>query len=92
MVILAGVHWSVLCGTKDHIFMHLTRDTFLTQHVLQPARGNRIFDTVLSTQSELVDKAEIHKSLVNSDHNQVHFNITVMTNWDVDRPKIKNNV
>ena len=43
------VNWSLLncSGAEEQIFMHLTQVTLLIQHVLQPARGNRLLDTVI---------------------------------------------
>ena len=61
---------------------------FIIQHVLQSARGNRILVIMPSTPPEFVDSVEICEPLAESDHNQVQFNIKVMTNWDVDIPEI----
>ena len=51
------------------------QDSFLTQHVLEPTRGDDVLDIVLSSQKELVDIVKTHEPLGNSDHNQIHFDI-----------------
>ena len=64
-------------GGEDQQFLFLIQDSFLTQHVLEPSRGDNVLDIILSSQKELVDNAKIHESLGNSDHNQIHFDINV---------------
>ena len=58
-------------------FLFLIQESFLTQHVLEPTRGENVLDTALSSQKELVDNVKIHEPLGNSDHNQIHFDINV---------------
>ena len=36
-----------------------------------------MLDKILTSQNELVDNVKVHKPLVSSDHNQIHFNINV---------------
>ena len=69
------IQWEPLesAGGDDHQFLLLTQDCFLTQHVLEPTRGGNVLDLMLSSQNELVD------NVGSSDHNQIHFNITVQT-------------
>ena len=57
--------------------MCLIRDNFLIQHVLEPTRGGRVLDLVLSSQKEFVDNVKIQEPLGSSDHNQLHFNIKI---------------
>ena len=42
-------------GRRQHVFLCLVQDNFLTQHVLEPTRAARVLDIVLSSQKELVD-------------------------------------
>ena len=63
--------------SEDKQFLLLIQDSFLTQHVLEPTRGENVLDLVWSSQSELVDNVKIHEPLGNSDHNQIHFDIKV---------------
>ena len=45
--------------------------------MLEPTRGENVLDIVLSSQKVLVDNVKIHEPLRNSDHNQIHFDISV---------------
>ena len=75
------IQWGSLenAGGNDHQFLLLTRDCFLTQHVLEPTRGGNVLDLMLSSQNELVGNIKVHEPLGSSDHNQIQFNITVKT-------------
>ena len=64
-------------GIEDQQFLFLIQESFLTQHVLEPTRGENVLDIVLSSQKELVDNVKIFEPLGNSDHNQIHFDINV---------------
>ena len=73
------IQWNSLesTGFEDQQFLFLIQDSFLTQHVLEPTRGENVLDIVLSSQKELVDNVKIFEPLGNSDHNQIHFDINV---------------
>ena len=73
------IQWKSLesTGGEDQQFIFLIQDSFLTQHVLEPTRGENVLDIVLSSQNELVDNVKIHEPLGNSDHSQIHFDINV---------------
>ena len=62
---------------EDQQFLFLIQDSFLTQHVLEPIRGDNVLDIVLSSQKELEDNAKIHEPFGYSDQNQIHFYINV---------------
>ena len=55
------VQWKFLesTGGEDQQFLFLIQDSFLTQHVLEPTRGESILHIVLSSQKELVDNVKI---------------------------------
>ena len=40
-------------GCEDQQFLFLIQDSFLSQHVLEPTRGDTVLDIVLSSQKEL---------------------------------------
>ena len=73
------IQWKSLesTGGDDQQFLFLIQESFLTQHVIEPTRGENLLDTVLSSQKELVDNLKIHEPLGNCDHNQNHFDINV---------------
>ena len=64
-------------GREDQKFLNLVQDSFLTQHELEPTRGENMLDIILSSQNEFVDNVKICEPLVCSDHNQIHFIINV---------------
>ena len=74
-----NIQWDTLesTGVEDQQLMCLIQDNFLIQHVLEPTRGRRVLDLVLSSQKEFVDNVNIQEPLGSSDHNQVHFNIKI---------------
>ena len=74
-----NIQWDTLESTwvEDQQFMCLIQDNFLTQHVLQPTRGARVLDLVLSSKKEFVVNVKIQEPLGSSDHNQLHFNIKI---------------
>ena len=65
-------------GVEDQKFLCLVQDNFLTQHVLEPTKAARVLDIVLSSQKEFVDNFVIQEPLGSSDHNQLHFNISIL--------------
>ena len=73
------IQWKSLesTGGEDQQFLFLIQDSFLTQHVLEPTRGENILDLVLSSQNKLMDNVKIHEPFGNNDHNQIHFDIKV---------------
>ena len=64
-------------GSEDQKFLNLVQDSFLTQHVLEPTRGENVLDIVLSSQKEFIDNVRICEPLGCSDHNQIYFIIKV---------------
>ena len=69
-------------GREDHRFLNLVQDCFLTQHVLEPTRGENVLDIVLSAQNECVDNVKICEPLGCSDHNQIYFIIKLKGKWN----------
>ena len=45
-------------GSEDKQFLLLFQDSFLTQHVHEPTRGENVLDLILSSHSELVDNVK----------------------------------
>ena len=74
-----NIKWDTLqsTGVEDQQLLCLIQDNFLTQHVLEPTRAERVLDIVLSSQKEFVDNVVIQEPLGSSDHNQLHFNIKI---------------
>ena len=55
-------------GSEEQQFIFFIQESFLTQHVLEPTRGDNVLDIVLTSQKELVDSVIIQEPLGNSDH------------------------
>ena len=49
------IQWNSLesTGSEDQQFLFLIQDIFLTQHVLEPARGENVLDIVLLSQKRI---------------------------------------
>ena len=62
---------------EDQKFLNSEQDSFLTQYVLEPTRGENVLYIVLSSQKEFVDNVMICELLGCSDHNQIYFIIKV---------------
>ena len=60
------IQWKSLesTGGEDQQFLLLIQDSFLTQHVLEPTRGENLLDLVLSSQNELVDNVKIQTVII----------------------------
>ena len=73
------IQWKSLQGTgsENQTLLNLVQNSFLTQHVLEPTRGENVLDTVLSSQKEFVDNVKICEPLGSSDHNQIYCIINV---------------
>ena len=82
-----NIQWDTLesTGVEDQQCMCLIQDNVLIQHVLEPTRGGRVLDLVLSSQKEFVDNVKIQEPLGSSDHNQLHFNIKIKS----DKTKVR---
>ena len=54
------IQWKSLesTGGEDQQLLFLIQDSFLTQQVLEPTRGENVLDIVLSSQKELVDNVK----------------------------------
>ena len=56
------IQWKSLesTGGEDQQFLFLIQESFLTQHMLEPTRGDNVLDIVLSSQKELVDNVKMN--------------------------------
>ena len=72
------IRWKSLesTGGEDQQFLLLIQDSFLTQHVSEPTRGENILDLVLSSQNELVDNVKIYEPVIMIKI-QIHLDIKV---------------
>ena len=74
------IRWNSLDSSNESAkFLLLVQNCFLTQHVLEPTRGDNVLHLILSSNKELVDNVTVVEPLGTSDHSQIHFNLTVKT-------------
>ena len=54
------IQWKYLesAGGEGQQFIFFIQDSFLTQHVLEPTRGDNVLYIVLSSQNELEDNVK----------------------------------
>ena len=56
-------------------FIDLVQDCYMTQHVKEATRANRILDLILSNDPEMVEDVRLYCPIANSDHNVIMFTI-----------------
>ena len=59
------IQWKFLesTGGEDQQFIFLIQDSFLTQHVLEPTKGENVLHIVLSSHKNIEDNVKIHEPL-----------------------------
>ncbi len=55
----------------------MVEDSFLTQGITQPTRGNNILDLVLVSDHDLIRDCEVGEKLSGCHHHIIHFNVSV---------------
>ena len=72
------IRWNSLYSSNESAkFLLLVQNCFLTQHVLEPTRGDNVLDLILSSNKELVDNVTVVEPLGTSDHSQIHFKVVL---------------
>ena len=71
------INWETLQAENgsSRKFMEIISDLFLTQHVKEGTRGERILDVVLSTGQDMVEDLKVRGPIANSDHNVLVFKL-----------------
>ena len=59
------IQWTFVQSTRreDKEVLKLVQNSFLSQHVLEPTRGDNVLDKVLCSHTEFVDNVKICKPL-----------------------------
>jgi len=65
-------------------FMNKMQDLFLTQHVEQPTRDDRILDLVLSSEQDMIEELQVSNPVANSDHCVIQWQIRTNTKAQVE--------
>ena len=80
------INWETLHSEAEgRRFLELLMDCFLTQHVMEPTRGEITLDLVLTTNPHIIDKMLVSEPSGPSDHNIVEFEIIMKTDCVVWR-------
>jgi ribonucleases P/MRP protein subunit RPP40 len=68
----SDINWKQMsAGSIGNKFLNTINDSFLTQHIKFPTRGDNILDLVISSDKNLVDDIENACPIANSDHNVI---------------------
>ena len=67
------------------MFLQLTQDCFLNQHVMHPTRKESILDLILSSEEEIVDNIEVQEHFGNSDHNSITWDTIIRMGQDTTK-------
>ena len=66
---LPGIKWdSNEASGNEEKFLECIQDSFFTQHVLLPTRGDNILDLVMSNEEGLVENLTVGEPFRTSDH------------------------
>ena len=71
-----NIDWDLLeSDSEGEAFLNLTQDFFMTQHVLEPTRGENTLDLVLSTNPDMIKNVNVTEPFGTSDHSIVNFDL-----------------
>ena len=72
------INWATSeAEARDQDFLDNMQDCYLTQHIREPTRGDKILDLVFSSEQKMVGDVCILPPLANSDHNAISFKIAI---------------
>ncbi|ESN91348.1 hypothetical protein HELRODRAFT_165371 [Helobdella robusta] len=71
------IDWNHREGKKlvDELFLDCIDENFLTQHVMEPTRGENILDLIISAEENLIEEVRVGEEFGTSDHRILRFNI-----------------
>ncbi len=71
-----NIDWNTMNGDQEgNRLIEMVEDSFLTQDVKQPTRGDNILDLVLASDPDLISDCEVDEKLNGCDHHLIRFNI-----------------
>ncbi len=82
-----NINWNLMHGDQEGNRLVEMVDSFLSQLVTQPTRGNNILDLVLTTNTDLVSECEVGEILSGCDHHMIRLRIS--TNHQLAENKSK---
>ncbi|ESO03056.1 hypothetical protein HELRODRAFT_173929 [Helobdella robusta] len=71
------IDWNHREGQKvvDELFLDCIDENFVTQHVMEPTRGENILKLIISTEENIIEEVRVGEEFGTSDHRILRFNI-----------------
>ncbi len=71
-----NINWNLIHGDQEgNRLVDILEDSFLSQLVTQPTRGNNILDLVLTTDTDLLSECEVGERLSGCDHHMIRLRL-----------------
>ena len=75
-----SIDWKALScsgSSADQRFLDKVQDNFLSQHVVDPTRGQNVLDLVFSSEPDLITECIVEGKIGSTDHNTVIFSAAI---------------
>ena len=75
-----SIDWKALScsgSIADQRFLDIVQDNFLSQHVVDPTRGQNVLDLVFSSEPDLITECIVEGKIGSTDHNTVIFSAAI---------------
>ncbi len=84
-----NTNWNSMHGDQEGSrLIEMVEDSFLSQIVAQPTRGNSILDIVLATDTDLISDCEVGEILSGCDHHMIRFRIRTKHKLTENKSKV----
>ncbi len=84
-----NINWNSMHGDQEGSrLIEMVEDSFLSQIVTQPKRGNNIFDLLLTTDTDLISDCEVGEILSGCDHHMIRFRIRTKHQLTENKSKV----
>ena len=74
---MIGKSLSCSGSIADQRFLDIVQDNFLSQHVVDPTRGQNVLDLVISSEPDLITECIVEGKIGSTDHNTVIFSAAI---------------
>ena len=75
-----SIDWEALScsgSIADQRFLDMVQDNFLSQHVVDPTRGQHVLDLLMSSEPDLITECIVEGNIGSTDHNTVIFSAAI---------------
>ncbi len=84
-----SINWNSMHGDHEGSrLLEMVEDSFISQIVIQPTRGNNILDLVLTTDTDLISNCEVCEILSGCDHHMIRFRIRTKHQLTENKSKV----